>query len=142
VAESTKFLAGKKQVVTVPIRTVAAFFRWCRREQTMQYRNTDKSTLNSTVLGGIVVERAEDYLVLQFENLSKPRLGWYYKDAMIGKPKGNDSRIRVIMPNGIKSPLYGSLVAVYGVLVTDDNGTAAIMAEYVEDVTARYYKVK
>lgn len=106
----------------------------------MQYRNTDKSTLNSTVLGGIVVERAEDSLVLQFENLSKPRLGWYHRDAMIGKPKGNDSRIRVIMPNGIEAPLYGSLVAVYGVLVTDDNGTAAIMAESVEDVTARYSK--
>lgn len=108
----------------------------------MQYRNTDKSTLNSTVLGGIVVERAEDYLVLQFENLSKPRLGWYHRDAMIGKPKGNDSRIRVMMPNGIETPLYGSLVAVYGVLVTDDNGTAAIMAEVVEDVTARYSKAK
>lgn len=122
---------------------VAAFFgRWCRREQIMQYRNTDKSTLNSAVLGGVVVERAEGSLVLQFENLSKPRLGWYHREAMLGKKKDNDSRIRVIMPNGIESPLYGSLVAVYGVLVTDDNGKAAIMAEAVEDVTARYSKVK
>lgn len=108
----------------------------------MQYRNIDKSTLNSTVIGGIVVERAEDSMTIQFENLSKPRLGWYHKNAMIGKPTGNDSRIGVIMPNGIEPPLYGSLVAVYGVLVTDDNGTAAIMAESVEDVTARYYKAK
>lgn len=108
----------------------------------MQYRNMDKSTLNITVLGGIVVERVEDSLVLQFENLSKPRLGWYHKNAMIGKPKENDSRIRVIMPNGIQSPLCGSLVAVYGVLVTDDNGTAAIMAESVDEVTARYSKLK
>lgn len=108
----------------------------------MQYRNTDKSTLNSAVLGGVVVERAEGSLVLQFENLSKPRLGWYHREAMLGKKKDNDSRIRVIMPNGIESPLYGSLVAVYGVLVTDDNGKAAIMAEAVEDVTARYSKVK
>lgn len=108
----------------------------------MQYRNTDKSTLNNTVLGGIVVERAEDSLVLQFENLSKPRLGWYHRESMIGKPKENDSRIRVIMPNGTETPLYGSLVAVYGVLVTDDNGAAAIMAESVEDVTAQYSKAK
>lgn len=109
----------------------------------MQYRNTDKSTLNSTVLGGIVVERAEDSMVIQFENLSKPRLGWYHKDAMIDKPKGNDSRIRVIMPNGIDTPLYGSLVAVHGVLVADfDGGTVYIMAESVEDVTARYSKAK
>lgn len=106
----------------------------------MQYRNIDKSTLNSTVLGGIVVERAEDSMVIQFENLSKPRLGWYHRDAMIGKKKDNDSRIRVIMPNGIDTPLYGSLVAVYGVLITDSNGTAEIMAESVEDVTARYSK--
>ena len=108
----------------------------------MQYRNIDKSTLNSTVLGGIVVERAEDSIVIQFENLSKPRLGWYHKNAMTGKPKGNDSRILVIMPNGVDSPLCGSLVAVYGVLVTDNNDTAAIMAESVEDVTARYSKAK
>lgn len=107
----------------------------------MQYRNTDKSTLNSTVLGGIVVDRSEGSLVLQFENLSKPRLGWYHQNAMIGKKKDNDSRIRVIMPNGIETPLKGSLVAVYGVLVTDDNGKAEIMAESVEDVTARYSKV-
>lgn len=106
----------------------------------MQYRNIDKSTLNSTVLGGIVVERSEDSMVIQFENLSKPRLGWYHQNAMIGKKKCNDSRIGVIMPNGVETPLCGSLVAVYGVLVTDDNGTAAIMAESVEDVTARYSK--
>lgn len=108
----------------------------------MQYRNTDKSTLNSAVLGGIVVERSEDSLILQFENLSKPRLGWYHRETMVGKKKDNDSRIRVIMPNGIETPLYGSLVAVYGVLVTNENGTIAIMAESVEDVTARYSKVK
>lgn len=103
----------------------------------MQYRNTDKSTLNSVVLGGIVVERAEDSLELQFENLSKPRLGWYHRESMIGKPKGNDSRIRVIMPNGIEPPLCGSLVAVHGVLVADFDGcTVYIMAESVEDVTS------
>lgn len=106
----------------------------------MQYRNIDKSTFNSAVLGGIVAESSGDSMVLQFENLSKPRLGWYHRDAMIGKKKDNDSRIRVIMPNGIEPPLCGSLVAVYGVLVTDSNGTAAIMAESVEDVTASYSK--
>lgn len=107
----------------------------------MQYQNTDKSTLNSTVLGGIVVGRAENSIVLQFENLTKPRLGWYHREAMLGKPKENDSRIKVIMPNGIKSPLYGSLVAVYGVLVADfDGGSVYIMAESVEDVTQKYQK--
>lgn len=106
----------------------------------MQYRNTDKSTLNITVLGGIVSERAEDSIVVQFENLSKPRLGWYHRESMIGKKKDNDSRIKVIMPNGVEPLLCGSLVVVYGVLVTDSNGTAAIMAEYLEDVTARYSK--
>lgn len=109
----------------------------------MQYRNTDKSTLNSTVLGGIVVERAEDSLVLRFENLSKPRLGWYHQNAMIGEPKENDSLISVTMPNGVKPPLVGSLVAVFGVLVADfEGGSVYIMAESVEDVTARYSKVK
>lgn len=109
----------------------------------MQYRNIDKSTLNSTVLGGIVVARAEDSLVLQFENLSTPRLGWYHRDAMIGKKKDNDSRIRVIMPNGIEAPPSGSLVAVHGVLVADfDGGSVYIMAESVEDVIARYSKAK
>ncbi len=109
----------------------------------MQYRNMDKSTLNSTVLGGIVVERAEDSMFIQFENLSKPRLGWYHKDAIIGKKKDNDSRIRVIMPNGVEPPRYGSLVAVHGVLVADyAGGSVYIMAESVEDVTARYFKVK
>lgn len=104
----------------------------------MQYRNTDKSTLNSTVLGGIVVERAEDSLVLRFENLSNPRLGWYHQNAMIGKPKENDSLISVTMPNGAKPPLVGSLVAVYGVLVTDHHGKAQILAEVVEDVTNKH----
>lgn len=107
----------------------------------MQYRNTDKSTLNSTVLGGIVVERSEDSLVLQFENLSRPRLGWYHRESMIGKKKVNDSRIRVIMPNGIEPPHYGSLVAVYGVLIADCvGGSVYIMAESVEDVTGNYSK--
>lgn len=104
----------------------------------MQYRNIDKSTLNSTVLGGIVVERAEDSIVIQFENLSKPRLGWYHKNAMIGKPKENDSLISVTMPNGVEPPLVGSLVAVYGVLVTDHESKAQILAEYVEDVTNKH----
>lgn len=107
----------------------------------MQYRNIDKSTLNSTVLGGIVVERAEDSMVIQFENLSKPRLGWYHRETMIGKKKDNDSRIRVIMPNGIEPPLYGSLIAVHGVLVSDYvGGSVYIMAESVQDVTGAYSK--
>ena len=107
----------------------------------MQYRNIDKATLNSTVLGGIVVERADGSMVIQFENLTKPRLGWYHKNAMIGKKKDNDSRIRVIMPNGIETPLYGSLVAVHGVLVADyAGGSVYIMAESVEDVTGNYSK--
>lgn len=107
----------------------------------MQYRNIDKSTLNSTVLGGIVVESAGDSMVLQFEKLSNPRLGWYHQNAIIGKPKENDSRLRVIMPNGIKTPLCGSLVAVHGVLVADFDGESVyIMAESVEDVTASYSK--
>lgn len=106
----------------------------------MKYRNTDKSTLNSAALGGIVVERAEDSMVIQFENLSKPRLGWYHQNATIGKPKDNDSRISVTMPNGIKPPLVGSLVAVYGVLVTDHQGKALILAEVVEDVTSKHQR--
>lgn len=106
----------------------------------MKYRNIDKSTLNSAVLGGIVAEKTDDSMVIQFENLSKPRLGWYHQNAMIGTKKDNDSRIRVIMPNGIEPPICGSFVAVYGVLVTDGTGKAEIMAEFVEDVTARYSK--
>lgn len=106
----------------------------------MKYRNIDKSTLNSTVLGGIVVERSDDSMVIKFENLTNPRLGWYHHNAMIGTKKDNDSRIRVTMPNGINSPLCGSLVTVYGVLVTDNSGKAEILAESVEDVTARYSK--
>lgn len=62
----------------------------------MQYRNIDKSTLNSIVIGGIVVKRKDDSMTIQFENLTKPRLGWYHQNAMIGKKKDNDSRIRVI----------------------------------------------
>ena len=47
------------------------------------------------------------------------------------------------MPNGIEPPLYGSLVSVHGVLVADYvGGSVYIMAESVEDVTARYSKVK
>lgn len=106
----------------------------------MQYRNTEKSTANSVVLGGIVAQVDRESIVLRFENLSKPRLGWYHTQAMLGEKRSNDSFVRVILPNGEKAPLVGSLVAVYGVLVTDDNGTAAIMAESVEDVTARYSK--
>lgn len=108
----------------------------------MQYRITEKSTMNNIALGGIVVKVEGESIVLRFENLSKPRLGWYHTQAMLGERRGNDSFVRVILPNGIKAPLVGSLVAVYGVLVTDDNGTAAIMAESVEDVTARYSKAK
>ena len=104
----------------------------------MQYRNTEKSTMNSTGLGGIVVKVEGDSIVLQFENLSKPRLGWYHQNAILGKPKENDSRISVTMPNGIKPPLVGSLVAVYGVLVTDHQGKAVILAEVVEDVTNKH----
>lgn len=104
----------------------------------MQYRNTEKSTMNNTALGGIVVSREGDSIVLQFENLSKPRLGWYHQNAIIGKPKDNDSLISVIMPNGVKPPLVGSLVAVYGVLVTDHESKAQILAEVVEDVTNKH----
>lgn len=108
----------------------------------MKYLNIgkDKSTLNSTVLGGIVAESSGESMIVQFENLSKPRLGWYHHNAMIGTKKDNDSRIRVTMPNGIDSPLCGSLVTVYGVLVTDNSGKAEILAESVEDVTAAYSK--
>lgn len=108
----------------------------------MQYRNTEKSTMNNTALGGIVVKVDGESIVLRFENLSKPRLGWYHQNAMIGKPKENDSLISVTMPNGVKPPLVGSLVAVYGVLVTDHESKAQILAEYVEDVTALYSKAK
>lgn len=104
----------------------------------MQYRNTDKSTLNSTVIGGIVTKAEGDSIVLRFENLSKPRLGWYHQNAILGKPKENDSLISVTMPNGAKPPLVGSLVAVYGVLVTDHQGKALILAEVVEDVTNKH----
>lgn len=108
----------------------------------MQYRNTEKSTLNSTVLGGIVTKAEGDSIVLRFENLAKPRLGWYHQNAILDSPKENDSLISVTMPNGVKPPLVGSLVAVYGVLVTDHESKAQILAEYVEDVTARYSKAK
>lgn len=104
----------------------------------MQYRNTEKSTMNNTALGGIVVKVDGESIVLRFENLSKPRLGWYHQNAMIGKPKENDSLISVTMPNGVKPPLVGSLVAVYGVLVTDHESKAQILAEYVEDVTNKH----
>lgn len=104
----------------------------------MQYRNTEKSTMNNIALGGIVVSQEGDSIVLRFENLSKPRFGWYHQNAMIGKPKENDSLISVTMPNGVKPPLVGSLVAVYGVLVTDHESRAQILAEVVEDVTNKH----
>lgn len=104
----------------------------------MQYRNTDKSTLNNTVLGGIVVKVDEESIVLRFENLSKPRLGWYHTQTMLEDKRGNDSFVHVILPNGIKAPLVGSLVAVYGVLVKDHESKAQILAEYVEDVTNKH----
>lgn len=107
----------------------------------MQYRNTEKSTMNHTVLGGIVVGvEGDEMMEIRFENLSKPRLGWYHNQAMIGEKRSNDSFIRVTLPNGMKAPLVGSLVAVYGVLVTDHESKAQILAEQVEDVTAQYYK--
>lgn len=107
----------------------------------MKYRNTDKSTLNSVVLGGIVASDMEgDSIMIQFESLSRPRGGWYYKNIVISsEPTENDSRIRVTLPHGTKAPLFGALVAVYGVLVTDNNG-ATIMAETIEDLTANYSK--
>lgn len=104
----------------------------------MQYRNTEKSTMNSTALGGIVVSQEGDSIVLRFENLSKPRFVWYHTNAMLGESRDNDSFVRVILPNGIKAPLVGSLVAVYGVLVTDHESKAQILAEYVEDVTNKH----
>lgn len=100
----------------------------------MKYRNTDKSTLNSVVLGGIVAsDKKEDSIMIQFENLSRPRGGWYYQNIVISnEPKETDSRIRVTLPHGIKAPLFGSLVTVYGVLVVDSNGKPFIMAETIE----------
>lgn len=107
----------------------------------MKYRNIDKSTLNSVVLGGLVVDVESESIKIRFENLSKPRLGWYHQNAMIGKKKDNDSCILVILPNGTEPPLVGSLVAVHGVLVADfDGGSVYIMAESVDDVTAHYSK--
>lgn len=105
----------------------------------MKYRNTDKSTLNSVTLGGIVASDMEEgSIMIQFENLTRPRGGWYYQNIVISsEPTENDSRIRVTLPHGSKAPLFGSLVAVYGVLVTDNNG-ATIMAETIEDLTAKY----
>lgn len=98
--------------------------------------------MNNIALGGFVVRTEDDSIEIRFENLSKPRLGWYNTQAMLGEKRGNDSFVRVILPNGIKAPLVGSLVAVYGVLVTDHESKAQILAEYVEDVTARYSKAK
>lgn len=106
----------------------------------MKYRNTDKSTLNSIALGGIVAsDMEEDSIMIQFENLTRPRGGWYYQNIVInGKPTDNDSRIRVTLPHGIKAPLFGSLVTVYGVLVVDSNGKPFIMAESIDDVSKHY----
>lgn len=106
----------------------------------MKYRNTDKSTLNSIALGGIVAsDMKEDSIMIQFENLTRPRGGWYYQNIVINsKPTDNDSRIRVTLPHGIKAPLFGSLVAVYGVLVVDSNGKPFIMAESIDDVSKHY----
>lgn len=104
----------------------------------MKYLNTDKSTLNSVVIGGIVADSTEDSIMIQFENLTRPRGGWYYQNIVISnEPTDNDRRIRVTLPHGTKAPLFGSLVAVYGVLVTDNNG-ATIMAETIEDLSAQY----
>lgn len=103
----------------------------------MKYRNTDKSTLNSIAIGGIVVGSTGDSLTLQYENLGKPRLWWYYHEIMIGKPKDNDSRIIVNLPNGTRAPLVGSLVTVCGVITTDyHSNSATILAEHIEDLTA------
>lgn len=106
----------------------------------MKYRNTDKSTLNNMTLGGIVAsDMKDDSIMIQFENLTRPRGGWYYKNIVISnEPTDNDSRIRVTLPHGIKAPLFGSLVTVYGVLVVDSNGKPFIMAETIEDLTAKY----
>lgn len=106
----------------------------------MKYLNTDKSTLNSVVIGGIVAsDMKEDSIIIQFENLSCPRGGWYHQNIVISsEPTENDSRIRVMLPHGIKAPLYGSLVAVHGVLVVDSNGKPFIMAETLDDVSKHY----
>lgn len=108
----------------------------------MKYRNTDKSTLNSMVLGGIVASDMEDdSIMIQFENLSRPRGGWYYQNIVISsEPTENDSRLRVTLPHGTKAPLFGSLVTVFGVLVVDSNGKPFIMAETIEDLTVNYSK--
>lgn len=107
----------------------------------MKYRNMDKSTLNSVVIGGIVVDSTENSLVLQFENLSKPRLGWYHHETIIGEPKDNDSRIDVTLPNGVKAPPRTSLVTVYGIITTDHHSNSAIiLAEHIEDLTNVYSK--
>ena len=106
----------------------------------MKYRNTDKSTLNSIALGGIVAsDMKEDSIMIQFENLTRPRGGWYYQNIVIGnKPTDNDGRIRVTLPHGNKAPLFGSLVTVYGLLVVDSNGKPFIMAESIDDVSKHY----
>lgn len=106
----------------------------------MKYRNTDKSTLNSTVIGGIVAsDMKEDSIVLQFENLSHPRGGWYYQNIVISnEPTDTDSRIRITLPHGTKAPLFGALVMVHGVLVVDSNGKPFIMAESIDDLTKNY----
>lgn len=106
----------------------------------MKYRNTDKSTQNSVALGGIVAsDMKEDSIMIQFENLTRPRGGWYYQNIVISnEPTDNDSRIRVTLPHGTKAPLFGSLVTVYGVLVVDSNEKPFIMAETIEDLTANY----
>lgn len=108
----------------------------------MKYRNTDKSTRNNIALGGIVAsDMEEDSISIQFENLTRPRGGWYYQNIVISsEPTENDSRIRVALPHGIKAPLFGSLVTVHGVLVVDSNGKPFIMAETIEDLTANYSK--
>lgn len=105
----------------------------------MKYRNTDKSTLNSIVIGGIVADSTEDSIMIQFENLTHPRGGWYHQNIVISsEPKENDSRILVTLPHGVKAPLFGSFVAVYGVLVVDSNGKPFIMAETLDDVSKHY----
>lgn len=105
----------------------------------MKYLNTDKSTLNSVVIGGIVADSTEDSTMIQFENLTRPRGGCYYQNIVISnEPKENDSRIRVTLPHGVKAPLFGSLVTVYGVLVVDSNGNPFIMAETIDDLSKHY----
>ena len=105
--------------------------KYCNRER-------DKATWNTVVLGGIVTDVEEHTITMQYENLARPQMGWYYKNISLYHPTENDSLIAVRLPNGTEPPLIGSLVTVYGVIITDHQSKATIMAESMEDVSNNY----